>query len=182
MIMRHPRASLHLFRCHLPIHSNHKNQLTIPYLLSRPIKLSTLEPSAASTKLYKSLNASVPYFTFPSYPGKRKYPTKNCSGWSGRNYTGLHAQQGEPDRNALWREMDRTKTWKKNLRPKTGMQTTETTALIVSKETNKTLFEFEIKDVTIEVRNTTEERLVLQIRDNIEIYESNGQLTFKERA
>ena len=44
-------------------------------------------------------------------------------------------QRGEPDRNAFWRKMHCTKTWKKNVRLKTQMQTTETTVLIISRET-----------------------------------------------
>ena len=52
---------------------------------------------------------------------------------------------------------------------------------LANKQT-KTEFELEIKLVTIEVCNTAEERIVLQIRDIVELYDSNGQLTFNERA
>ena len=52
----------------------------------------------------------------------------------------------------------------------------------LAKKQIKPEFELEIKDVTIESCNTVEERLVLQIIGNVELYESNGQLTFKERA
>ena len=49
-----------------------------------------------------------------------------------------------------------------------------------AKKQIKPAFELEINDVTI--LSTAEERLVLQIRDNVELYESNGQLTFEEMA
>ena len=127
--------------------------------------------------------------TLPCFPDNRKYPTGNC-GWSGPKYTGLYTQQGEPDHNGdQWRTKSLSgerwtarKTEKRTCDSKPECKQQKQRHSLPAKKQIKTAVEVETENVTIEVCNTAAESLVLQIRDNVELYESNGELTFTERA